>query len=378
LVDLLHVSDTHLGYQAYNRLSADGLNQRELDFQDAFRRFVDHALEREPDLIVHSGDLFDVVRPSNRAIASTLQDVRRLSEARIPFVIVSGNHEAPRLRETGSILRVFEGLPHVHPIYKGAYEALPIETRGGRVVVHGVPQAPVQSDFANQLFSAAPSGNGHQVLAVHGTVAGVDGLFSSGMNELMIPSNALRPDYDYIALGHFHNHRAVTENAAYAGSTERTSFSEAGEEKVFLEVGLNGGRPKLRPVVAGARAMRDAGVLDVRGMPDRHVAAEASARLGAVAAPGALVRLLVRGIDAPSLRTLDVGAIRSAAREALHVDLRFELAHDESSQQAVPELGSLTLEMDAFLKGRPIVGVDRAQVRDHALRLLQEGSEAAP
>lgn len=377
-MDLLHVSDTHLGYQAYNRLTADGFNQREVDFQEAFRRFVDHALEREPDLIVHAGDLFDVVRPSNRAIASTLHQIRRLSDAQIPFAIVSGNHEAPRLRETGSILRIFEGLPHVYPIYKGAYEVVPIETRSGRVVLHGVPQAPIQSEFAEQLLRAAPSGNGMQVLAVHGTVAGVDGLFSSGMNELMIPSNALKPEYDYIALGHFHNQRMVTENAAYSGSTERTSFSEAEEEKVFLEVALDGARPKPKAIAAGARPMRDAGVLDARNLNGGDVASEAAARLAAVASPGAVVRLLVRGIDAPSLRVLDVNAIRAAARDAMHVDLRFELVNDDASQQSVPELGSLTSEMDAFLKGRPIVGVDRAQVRTKALQYLEEGSEVAP
>jgi DNA repair exonuclease SbcCD nuclease subunit len=378
LVDLLHVSDTHLGHQAYNRLSADGLNQREVDFQDAFRRVVDHAIGREPDLVVHSGDLFDVVRPSNRAIALTLQQVRRLSEAKIPFVVVSGNHEAPRLRETGSILRVFEGLPHVHPIYRGAYEAVPVQTRGGRITIHGVPQSPVQAEFANQLALAKPEGNGSHVLALHGTVAGVDGLFSSEINEMMIPANALGPEYDYIALGHFHNHRRVTENAAYAGSTERTSFSEAGEDKVFLEVTLDGARPTLRPRTASARPMRDAGVIDLHGASRLDVAAEAVSRLAAVSAPGAIVRLLVRGLDPASLRVLDVGAIRAAAPDVLHLDLRFELRSDEAHQQSVPELGSLSAEFEAFLKAHPLAGVERDAVRAQALRLLQEGASVAP
>ncbi|HLE47950.1 MAG TPA: metallophosphoesterase, partial [Candidatus Thermoplasmatota archaeon] len=206
---VLHVSDTHLGHQAYSRLNPDGLNQREVDFYDAFRRVVDHAVAARPDILVHSGDLFDVVRPSNRAIAFAVEQVRRLQKADVPFVVVSGNHEAPRLRETGSVFRILDGIPNVFASYRGEYEALPVPTRGGRITIHAVPQALEQSEFNAQLALAAPNGNGAHLLVAHGTVSGVDGLFVGELNELMIPHNALRDDYDYIALGHFHNHRVL-------------------------------------------------------------------------------------------------------------------------------------------------------------------------
>ncbi|RLF47403.1 MAG: exonuclease SbcCD subunit D, partial [Thermoplasmata archaeon] len=64
---ILHVADTHIGYSAYHKVNESGLNQREVDVYNAFEQFVDYAVEKKPDLIVHSGDLFDTVRPTNRA-----------------------------------------------------------------------------------------------------------------------------------------------------------------------------------------------------------------------------------------------------------------------------------------------------------------------
>ncbi|MBI2078618.1 MAG: exonuclease SbcCD subunit D [Euryarchaeota archaeon] len=376
---LLHVSDTHLGHQAYARLTSDGLNQREVDFNDAFRRVVDHAVATRPDLVVHSGDLFDVVRPSNRAIAFALEQVRRLQRAEVPFVVVSGNHEAPRMRETGSIFRIFDDLPGVHASYRGEYEAIPVATRAGRVTVHAVPQALEQSEFNTQLARAEPHGNGPHVLAAHGTVSGVDGLFVGELNELLIPHNALRDEYDYIALGHFHNHRVLGRNAAYAGSTERTSFSEALEEKGFLDVDIGSGAPNVRVRATNARPMRDAGVYDARGRPANEIVEEASQRLEAVAQEGAIVRLRVVGLDPATVRALDANAIRRAAGPALHLDLRLETHEADAAQQSLPELGSLDAEFQAFLAGRPLAGLDRERVAAVALSYLQgaEGSRAA-
>lgn len=93
---IFHVSDTHLGYSAFAKLDPErGFNQREADFYDAFERFVDLSLKEKPDLILHTGDLFDSVRPSNRAISFALSEIRKLADAKIKFIAISGNHETP-------------------------------------------------------------------------------------------------------------------------------------------------------------------------------------------------------------------------------------------------------------------------------------------
>ena len=109
---IFHLADTHVGFSAYNKLDLDsGLNQREMDFYSVFKKFVDYAISAKPDLILHSGDFFDSVRPTNRAISFGMDQLLRLADAGIPIIIIAGNHSTPRLRETGSVFRLFEHLP---------------------------------------------------------------------------------------------------------------------------------------------------------------------------------------------------------------------------------------------------------------------------
>lgn len=99
---LVHLSDTHLGYSAYNKTDPDtSLNQREVDVYSAFNEIIEYILKTKPDLVIHSGDLFDSVRPSNRAIHEAFRQLVRLSRAKIPTVIISGNHSTPRHKATG-------------------------------------------------------------------------------------------------------------------------------------------------------------------------------------------------------------------------------------------------------------------------------------
>ena len=66
---IAHLSDTHLGHMRYGKVVPEtGINQREQDVYDAFERVVDGILADEPDIVVHTGDLFDSPRPANRAV----------------------------------------------------------------------------------------------------------------------------------------------------------------------------------------------------------------------------------------------------------------------------------------------------------------------
>ena len=56
------------------------------------------ARDARPDLIVHSGDLFDSYRPGAPDLARCLRALRDLSEV-APVVVVAGNHDSPVLLE---------------------------------------------------------------------------------------------------------------------------------------------------------------------------------------------------------------------------------------------------------------------------------------
>ncbi|HEX17095.1 MAG TPA: exonuclease SbcCD subunit D, partial [Thermoplasmatales archaeon] len=68
-VRFVHLADTHLGYSAYHKIDEDGVNLREKDIYKAFIKAVDYIIDEKPDFVIHAGDLFDGVRPTNRAIS---------------------------------------------------------------------------------------------------------------------------------------------------------------------------------------------------------------------------------------------------------------------------------------------------------------------
>ena len=148
---ILHVSDSHLGYSAYRKSTKEGINQREMDAYDAFKQFIDYSLKSKPDLIIHAGDLFDAVRPNNRAITFAIKQILRLSEKVIPFVVIAGNHEHPKLRETGHIFSIFDHIKNVYPVYNEKYEKLDFQIGSKKISIHAVPQSSNKKDFDSEI-----------------------------------------------------------------------------------------------------------------------------------------------------------------------------------------------------------------------------------
>src|SRR5204862_7951706 len=98
---------------------------------------VGRALELEPDGSLWLGDGFDPPRPTYRTFAHVLAGLQRLVDAGIPGVAISGNHDTPRVRGTGS---PYDALERVFPSVTFAWrmEAVAVDLAGVRV--HAVPQ----------------------------------------------------------------------------------------------------------------------------------------------------------------------------------------------------------------------------------------------
>jgi DNA repair exonuclease SbcCD nuclease subunit len=65
---LIHIADTHLGLATFNRLDPEsGMNLREKQVYDNFLSAIDVIIREKLDVLVHAGDLFDVVKPKTRA-----------------------------------------------------------------------------------------------------------------------------------------------------------------------------------------------------------------------------------------------------------------------------------------------------------------------
>jgi DNA repair exonuclease SbcCD nuclease subunit len=364
---ILHVSDTHLGYSAYNRLDAETLiNQREQDVYDVFEKFVDHALETKPDLVLHAGDLFDTVRPSNRAIAECLKQLLRLSAAGIPTVLISGNHSTPRLRETGSVFKLLEHIEHIYPIYKSSYERLSIPELPG-VEIHGLPHVGTEEQLQQSLDAFAPVDEAKlNIGLIHGAILGVDKFRSFEFNEMMIASGYLKAEFDYIALGHYHEFVEVEPNAYYSGSTERFSFNEVAHKcKGFIELELEKGKRELRFIELPTRPMVDLPPVNCSELGDTGVTETIVERIESVEPAGKILRLRVNNLRVGEYHNIDFGRIRKLTRDAVYYEQPNDVQQDELVFQhgASPRIGRLSEEFSEFLKGYPVEKLDKKRLK---------------
>src|SRR4051812_32629545 len=325
---LVHLSDLHLGFRQYQRLTPGGINQREADVARSFQTAIDRTIEMRPDLVLIGGDVFHNVRPTNPAIVHAFLQFSRLRTGlpEAPVVIVAGNHDTPRAAETGSILRLFREIG-IHVAYAEP-ERFHFAELG--VSVLAVP------DVLGKRPAFTPDAQArYNVLLLHGEVQGMlpAHVASADRAALEIPLSELgAAAWDYVALGHYHVYRQIEPNAYYSGSIDYTSANAWGElyeerlagipSKGFIERDLATGEhvfhsmPPSRPLI-------DLPPVSARGL----TVAEVDSRIRATieqcegGVDDKIVRLVVRDLPRHIARDLDHKALREFKRRALHFHL---------------------------------------------------------
>jgi DNA repair exonuclease SbcCD nuclease subunit len=349
---------------------ATGLNQREVDVYEAFTQFVDCAVAERPDVIVHAGDLFDSVRPTNRAISFVLGQLLRLSEARIPFVVISGNHETPRLKETGSVFSLFDHIPHVHPVYGNTYEIVKI----GDLTIHAIPHCDTIESEKTKILEHNDH-SGFHIALLHAIVLG-SGLPTFMMGEFNEQSVTIdnMTMFDYLALGHFHTCTRVRGDAYYAGSTERFSFNEVNSDKGFLDVTLSGAgerRVIFRPLKT--RAMEDLEPVVCTGLDVHEIKHALMQRIKESNPEDKVMRLKVLDLPMHIYHSLDFDELRRLTRAAVHFEIKYEFRKDNELFSAEhPTFHSLHTEFEHFIS-RYSVGahIDKARLKELGLNYMQ-------
>jgi len=236
MLTIIHFSDTHLGFSDLEATNAEGVNQREADFYQAFSNVIDAALEIKTNYMIHTGDLFHRASPSNRAITFALTQLKRLEEAKIPLVIIAGNHSTPRTSTSSPILEALSTLDNVHAVFEQRYEMVVFED----VVFHALPHINDERIIPDELdkIESAIDIKRRNILMMHCSVGAHYLMHEFG--EWVYPKEreALFEKMDYVALGHWHGFGAVGrhKNLFYSGSTERTSSSDKRVEKGYVVV----------------------------------------------------------------------------------------------------------------------------------------------
>ncbi|MEO8140871.1 MAG: metallophosphoesterase [Gemmatimonadota bacterium] len=353
---LAHLADLHLGFRQYHRQTANGLNQREADVAQAFRRAVDQVIVARPDVILVAGDVFHSVRPTNPAILFAFHQFQRLRDALpdAPLIILSGNHDTPRSTETGSLLELFETLGAEVVAAEPRRLAFPALDLSVLAVPHTALIGTERPELRPQGAEA------HQVLMLHGEVEGIfptDRTAVEYGGAMVSPGELANGGWSYVALGHYHVQREVSPRVWYSGALEYVSPNPWGEladerehdihGKGWLLVDLPSGAVQRMPVVP-ARRVIDLPPIDGEG----HSAVELDRALtGALATidggyTDQVVRQIIRNVPRHVGREMNHVAIRGFKAEALHfqLDLRRPESHREvgvgapGRRQTLPEL----------------------------------------
>lgn len=355
-MNILHVADTHLGYSAYRKVTEDGINQREIDVYDAFKQFVDYAVKSKTDLIIHAGDLFDSVRPNNRSITFAIKQILRLSKQGIPFVVIAGNHEHPKLKETGHIFSIFDHLENVYPIYSAEYETVSFTINGEKITIHAIPHSSSKDGFSENLdkLKKDPSSD-YNVLMTHGCVKGIREFSMNEFNELMIPKRYLRSDFDYVALGHYHKYTEVSKNAFYAGATECFTFADAGEKKGFIALELTSGEINHRFITLKNRSMISSTPIRCSNLKLDEVMKKINETVEELDPKDKVFRIILEDVPSHIYRGIDFSAIRELSSKAVHYEIKADIIRAGDSKPGVTsKIGALTREFETFLEDQDI------------------------
>jgi exonuclease SbcD len=385
---LVHLSDLHLGYRQYQRLTPGGVNQREADVAATFRASIDRIIDLAPDVVIVAGDIFHSVRPTNQAILHGFIQFARLASALrdADIVLIAGNHDTPRSAETGGILQLFTQLG-IHVVDR---EVQRLSFAGGRLSILAVPGVP---GLARPLLDPDASAE-FNVLVMHGVMQGMPS--ENGIPGVQPENEITREEigaarWDYVALGHYHVYAEVEPNVFYSGSIDHTSTNPwlklyeqrttGVKGKGFIERDLATGAHTFH-LLPPSRALIDLPPINARGLTvaevdDRIRSAVESVRGGI---DDMIIRLMIRDLPRHIGRELDHKAIREYKRRALnfHLDLRRPdvlRMHSAGSPGRRPSLNEIVREK---LNARPLdADIERPVLVERAMAYLDEAQLVA-
>ena len=280
---ILHTSDWHLGVTVRN-------HPRSSDHDEVLAEIAGIAAAVEPDLIVHTGDLFDGHRPAMQEFGRAIRALRALAEV-APVVVLAGNHDSAVALE---VLGLALGDGHADDIAAGTYD--PLAPTGHRIRVHARPTTAANGAVATYATRAGgrlrlvalPFVHANRVLVEFDELLEANATYNDSLRKIIgVLSKAAFEQFDptvdvavfashlhvkdartssektihistdyatdpahlearfgYLAFGHIHVPQAVAgDRGQYAGSVLEVDFGERGEPKRVVVADLAPGRP---------------------------------------------------------------------------------------------------------------------------------------
>lgn len=250
----IHTADWHLGKLLKEHSMTE---DQEWLLNNRFLPLVD---EEKPDVILLSGDVYDRSYPPEEAVELFDRMTEEIvGKRKIPFIIISGNHDSAERLAVASRLLKWQGLYIFGPLTR--LSPVILEDAGGKVAFCPLPYAEparvrvmmntlglegadqvhsyeeAETVLSRYLLSLLPAEPLRKVALAHAFAAG--GTPSESERPLSIGgydriSDSVFEEYDYTALGHLHRPqktRKGSEKIQYSGSLMRYSFDEVNQKK---------------------------------------------------------------------------------------------------------------------------------------------------
>ncbi len=227
LLRCLHLADLHLGW------SAAWLGPRAADYARQRDRILGSlsawvlAPERQLDLVLIVGDLFETHRPPAALVEAVMAELQAWVDAGITVITVPGNHDEITYHDS-VYQRYGQRWPGI--LITNPMPAPPLELAVGGEKLYFYSLAYTggltKADGFLKPFPRVPEPGIH-LAAFHGSLD-----WQTGERGLPLTSELLAAaGYDYVALGHFHKPKRLQVGATtlvYAGAIASKGFSDIG------------------------------------------------------------------------------------------------------------------------------------------------------
>lgn len=409
---LLHFADAHIDMQNYGRHDPEtGLPLRVLDFLRSLDTIVDTAIAEKVDLVLFAGDAY-----KDRAPAPTFQRewgrrIIRLAQARIPTLLLVGNHDlAPALGKAHAV-QEFDTLnvPFVkvlaQPCFLGRDQLwdLPLQviawpwlSRSALIASRGLSGAdPVEvnrqiTDIIIEETNAWLEGIDPTLPVILTAHASVEGAVYGSERTVMLGSDWLVPAslvrdgrIDYVALGHIHKPQDLNPGGhppvIYPGSIERIDFGEASDPRRFMIADIARGRTRLdwRELTGTRRFIERRVTLETAASASDAASENVTEKLkAALPAPheleGAIIKLIVEYpreyealVDEPAIRKYAAAAFEFHLVRRPKAEARVRLP----GEQTASALSPLEL-LQQYWRARNVDPAEAEALQDLARRIV--------
>ncbi|MCP4141966.1 MAG: exonuclease SbcCD subunit D [Chloroflexi bacterium] len=371
---ILHFADAHIDMANYGRHDPEtGLPLRVLDFLKSLDTIVNTAIAEKVDLVIFAGDTYKDRSPAPTYQREWGKRIYRLSEAKIPTLLLVGNHDLSPATGRAHALQEFGTLqvPQIYVLDKPQFLsseelnlpvqviALPWVSKSGMMAYSQMSGAENEKvyDKLEELLEDFVSGCFEQIApelpviltahaSVQGAKYGAERMVMLG-NDLVLSGSLVKNDkLDYVALGHIHKPQNLNENAhppvIYPGSIERVDFGEAKDKKFFVTANIEKGKTEvewreltgIRPFLdVFAKPPSELGLTEflISKLPSKEKLKDAILRL-IIEYPREWDTL----IDEPALRNYTAEAFEFHLVKRPQVEARIRLAADQTVSSLAP------------------------------------------